>query len=78
LDKKGDSHLFKVGMIGAVVAALCCFTPILVVILGILGLSAFIGYLDIILLPALCIFVGIIFYAMIKKRREECNCKLKR
>jgi hypothetical protein len=33
--------------------ALCCFTPILVILLGVVGLSALTWYLDYVLLPAL-------------------------
>ena len=51
--------LLTTGIVGTVVAALCCFTPLLVVLLGAVGLSAVVGYLDVVLLPALAIFVGI-------------------
>lgn len=33
----------KTGMIGAVTAALCCFTPILAMLLAILGLGGLTG-----------------------------------
>ena len=42
---------------GTVLVALCCFTPILVVLLGFVGLSAFTPYLDVVLLPALVIMI---------------------
>jgi len=35
--------LLKTGIIGTVIAALCCFTPVLVVLLGVVGLSAWLG-----------------------------------
>ena len=35
---------------GSVIAALCCFTPILVIGLGVVGLSAWLGWLDYVLL----------------------------
>ena len=54
-----DKALLKTGIIGTVIAALCCFTPILVVLFGAVGLSAVVGYLDVVLLPALAIFAGI-------------------
>jgi hypothetical protein len=40
----------KYGLAGIVVVALCCFTPILVILLGLVGLSAVLGWLDIVLL----------------------------
>jgi hypothetical protein len=56
--------LLSIGIIGSIVTAVCCFTPILVVLLGVVGLSAIVGYLDYVLLPALFIFVGILLYAL--------------
>ena len=58
--------LLRVGITGTVIAAICCFTPVLVVLLGVVGLSAALGWLDYVLLPALAVFVGITLYAMMK------------
>jgi mercuric ion transport protein len=54
-----DKGFLRVGMIGAVVTALCCFTPVLVLVLGAAGLSAAIGWLDYVLWPALVLFLGL-------------------
>jgi len=40
-----------------VILALCCFTPILVILLGVIGLSAWVGHLDAVLMPALLLFL---------------------
>ena len=56
--------LLGAGIIGTVVAALCCFTPLLVVLAGVVGVSAIIGYLDYVLLPALIFFIGLTVYAL--------------
>lgn len=56
--------LKRFGVIGTVIAVLCCFTPVLVVLLGAVGLSWLIGYLDFVLFPALFIFIGITIYAL--------------
>ncbi|WP_029131833.1 mercury resistance system transport protein MerF [Sedimenticola selenatireducens] len=65
--------LLRVGVIGTVVAALCCFTPVLIVLLGVVGLSAISGYLDYVLLPALALFLGLTIYAVWRRRQaEEC------
>jgi mercuric ion transport protein len=66
---KRDDRLLKYGLIGTVLVALCCFTPILVILLGAVGLSAVLGWLDIVLLPALAVFVGITLYALWRRRR---------
>lgn len=65
-----ERSLLGVGIIGAVVAALCCFTPILVVLLGAIGLSAVVGWLDYVLLPALAFFVGLVIYAVVRRHRQ--------
>ena len=57
-----EGRLLKVGGIGAAIAAICCFTPALLVLLGALGLSHLVGLLDDVLLPALLIFVGLTIY----------------
>ncbi len=54
-------------MIGAAVTAICCYTPVLAVMLGVIGFGAFIGYLDYVLLPALAVFGGITVYGLIRK-----------
>ncbi|PSK81806.1 mercuric ion transport protein [Limimaricola soesokkakensis] len=66
-----NDRLLKYGLIGTVVAALCCFTPILVILLGAVGLSALLGWLDIVLLPALAVFIGITLYALWRRQRTS-------
>ena len=61
-------NLLAVGLVGTVVAALCCFTPVLVVLLGAIGLSAVTGYLDYVLLPAMVISIGIVIYALSRRQ----------
>ena len=51
--------LIRVGVVGTALVALCCFTPIMVLLLGVVGLSALTGYLDYVLLPALAVFIGL-------------------
>ena len=63
-----EKRLLRVGVVGTVVAALCCFTPLLVVLLGTVGLSAAVGWLDYVLLPALAAFLVTIF-AVVRRRR---------
>lgn len=66
-----NKHLLKIGIVGSVIAALCCFTPILVILLSALGLSAIIGYLDIVLLPALGIFVLLTIFAFWRNKAND-------
>lgn len=71
----GNDTLLRTGVVGTVVAALCCFTPVLVVLLGAVGLSALTGYLDYVLLPALAAFAGLTAYALWRRRAQAC-CKV--
>lgn len=64
-----NKSVLKTGIIGAVITALCCLTPILVILLGTLGLSALVGYLDYVLFPLLAIFLLIIVLSLLKKRK---------
>lgn len=65
-----NKTLLTTGIVGTVLTALCCFTPVLVVLLGGVGLAAAIGYLDVVLLPALAIFVLITLYALWRRQRQ--------
>ncbi len=56
---------------GTLLIALCCFTPILVVTLGAVGLSAFTPYLDYVLLPSLLILIIIAVSSYIRWRKEH-------
>ena len=61
-------------MVGMVIAAICCLTPVLVVLLGAVGLSAWLGWLDYVLLPALAVFVGMTAYGFWRRRRALACC----
>ncbi|KAF0677168.1 mercury resistance system transport protein MerF [Profundibacterium mesophilum] len=66
-----NDRLLKSGLIGTAIVALCCFTPVLVILLGAVGLSAMLGWLDIVLLPALAVFIGITLYALWRRQRTS-------
>jgi mercuric ion transport protein len=70
--------LLRVGVVGSVVAALCCFTPTLAILAGLLGLGALAGALDLVLVPALFGFIGLTIYAAWRRRHEAgattCEC----
>lgn len=63
-------RLLPIGIVATVVAAICCLTPALALLLSAVGLSAAIGYLDIVLLPALAIFIVMTGYALWKRQRQ--------
>ncbi len=72
---KNPKVLLRTSLTGTVIVALCCFTPVLVVVLNALGLATFIGYLDYVLLPALAFFSGMTVYAFWQKKKFEARCK---
>ncbi len=65
-----NQKMLSCGIAGTVIAAICCFTPALVLLLGAVGLSAWLGWLDFVLLPALAIFAGLTIYALIRRRKN--------
>lgn len=68
---KNPATLLRVSLIGTVIVALCCFTPILVILLGVVGLTAITGYLDFVLLPALATFMGLTVYTLWRKKQYD-------
>ena len=53
---------FTVSLVGAVLACLACLTPLAVIGLGAIGLGAWAGRLDVVLLAVLAAFIGIAVY----------------
>ena len=66
--------LLRTGIAGSVVAALCCATPVLVIVLGAVGLSAWVGWVDYVVIPALVFFIGLTIYALKRRRAEAARC----
>ncbi|MDZ4308095.1 mercury resistance system transport protein MerF [Allopontixanthobacter sp.] len=63
-----NKTLLGAGLIGTVIASLCCFTPVLIVLAGLIGLAALVGYLDFVLLLALALFVALTVYVMWRRQ----------
>lgn len=66
-----DRKLFCTGAAGSVIAAICCFTPALVILLGAVGLSAWLAWLDYVLLPTLVFFLGLAGFALMRMQRAR-------
>lgn len=62
-----NRRLIKIGSIGGLITALCCFTPVLVWLAAALGLSAVLGVVDRVLLPALGLFVLILLAGLLHR-----------
>lgn len=59
-----DRKLLRTGSCSTAIAAVCCFTPALVVLFGFAGLSAVVGWLDYGLFPMLFASMGVVAYAL--------------
>lgn len=68
---RNPKTLLRTSVIGTGILALCCFTPILVILLGAVGLAGLTGYLDLILLPALVVFIGLTVYAVWRRKQYD-------
>ena len=66
-----NNKLLGTGIVGTALAAVCCFTPALVVLLGAVGLSAWLGWLDYVLFPALGAFGLLTVYALYHRRKAK-------
>lgn len=61
------NRLTKIGLIGAVITAICCFTPLLVWLLAAIGLAAAIGYIDVFLIPILGAFITLALFGYLRQ-----------
>ena len=67
------SKLVVFGIGGTVAAALCCFTPLLPVVLGGIGLAGLLNviYNDAVLLPILAGFLTLTGYALWRQKKQQ-------
>lgn len=65
--------LLATGVIGTIVLALCCFTPILFILLGVVGMGSLFGYADYVLMPGLVVFIGMTIYAVWRRSRRPAS-----
>ena len=54
-----------------IAAAICCLAPALVLLLGTIGLSAWLAWLDFAWLPALALTLGLAGWALIRHYRRK-------
>ncbi len=67
------NKLLSIGVSGTILAALCCFTPFLPIVLGALGFAGLLDliYSDAVLLPVLAGFLGLTGYALWRRKRSQ-------
>jgi mercuric ion transport protein len=62
--KTHEQKLLRSGLIGSLIAAVCCFTPLLVVAFIGVGLGGLVGGLDYVLFPILFASLGLVAQAL--------------
>ena len=64
-----NNRLLGVGIAGSILAAVCCFTPLLVIALTSVGLAAWAssGWLDFVLLGSLAFFILLTGFALVRR-----------
>ncbi|RLJ60250.1 mercuric ion transport protein [Litoreibacter meonggei] len=67
------NKLLGLGVGGTILAALCCFTPLLPLAFGALGLTGLLGvvYNDAVLLPVLAGFLCLTGYALWRQTQQK-------
>jgi mercuric ion transport protein len=63
-----DRTLITTGAIGTVVAAICCMTPLLVIVFGAVGLTAWPAKADYVLIPALILCLALVILGLYRRR----------
>jgi len=63
-----DSAPITTGAIGAVLAAICCATPLLVVVFGAIGLTGWLAKADYVVIAALILCLGLIVFGFYRRR----------
>ena len=64
-----DQTLIRAGAVGAIIAAICCATPVLVIALGTIGLSAWAAGIDYVVIPALLLSLGLLGFGLYRQSR---------
>jgi mercuric ion transport protein len=65
---RSNRSLIATGAIGALLAAICCATPLLAVLLGAIGLSTWLAKADYVLIPALLLSLALLGLGLYRRR----------
>lgn len=71
---QADRTLITTGTVGAILAAICCATPLLAVLLGAIGLTAWVSKTDYVVIPALLICLGLVGIGIYRRRITTSAC----
>jgi len=65
-----NTKFLGAGVAGALLSMLCCFTPVLVIMLSAVGLTAFVAKLDYVLIPVFIASIALVIFALVRRRRS--------
>jgi mercuric ion transport protein len=66
-----DRTLITTGVVGGLIAAICCATPLLAVVFGAVGLTAWLAKADYVLIPALVVCLALIGFGLYRRRLRQ-------
>lgn len=70
-----DRALIGTGAAGAIVTAICCATPLLALLLPLVGLGAWLARADLVLLPLLVASLGLVGWGLYRRRAKAACCE---
>ena len=66
-----DGTLIITGIVGAAVAAVCCATPLLVVVFSAVGLTAWLAKADYVLIPAVILCLVLVAFGLYRRQLRK-------
>lgn len=66
-----DEALIKTGIAGAVIATVCCATPLLAILFGAAGLTALLAKADYVVMAALILCLGLVGLGLYRKHLRQ-------
>ncbi len=69
-----DRTLITTGSVGAIIAGICCATPLLAVVFGVLGLTAWLATADYVAIAALLICLALVGIGLYRRRATAQAC----
>jgi len=67
-DQHAANALITTGVVGAIVAGVCCATPLLAVLFGAVGLTASLAKADYVVIPDLTLCLGLVAFGLYRRR----------
>lgn len=66
-----DRALITTGVVGGLIVAICCATPLLAIVFGAIGFTAWLAKADYILMPALIICLALVGFWLYRSRLRQ-------